>query len=227
MRRAGVAIATTAVMIGMTAPSAPILATESSATTESPPTLTGAAQAEQPAGTPPVQPVHYTVVPGDSLSSIAIAHGLNPQTGWMMIYDANPAVVNPDLIYPGTQLRIPAPDEQLPHRPRPTPPPPASNGGDRAAPRTARRTSAPARSGGGVWDRLAQCESGGNWKSTAGRYDGGLQFHPQTWNAYGGRQYAPSADQASREQQIAVAERVRASQGWGAWPACSRRLGLR
>lgn len=77
------------------------------------------------------------------------------------------------------------------------------------------------------WDRLAQCESGGNWAINTGNgYHGGLQFSPSTWNAYGGNEYAPTAEQASREQQIAVAERVLAGQGWGAWPSCSSSLGL-
>lgn len=77
------------------------------------------------------------------------------------------------------------------------------------------------------WDRLAQCEAGGNWGINTGNgFHGGLQFSPSTWNAYGGQQYAPVAYQASREQQIAVAEKVLAGQGWGAWPACSRKLGL-
>ena len=86
---------------------------------------------------------------------------------------------------------------------------------------------APAVSDGSVWDSIAQCESGGNWAINTGNgYQGGLQFNPQTWNAYGGGEYAASADQASREQQIAVAEKVQAAQGWGAWPACTASLGL-
>ncbi len=78
------------------------------------------------------------------------------------------------------------------------------------------------------WDRLAQCESGGNWAINTGNgYYGGLQFSGQTWSAFGGGQYAPTANQATREQQIAVAEKILASQGWGAWPACTAKLGLR
>lgn len=97
-----------------------------------------------------------------------------------------------------------------------------------AKPKLAPASPPPSPSGGSVWDRLAQCESGGNWSiNTSNAYSGGLQFHPQTWNAHGGGQYAPYAYQASREQQIAIAEKVLASQGWGAWPACSRKLGLR
>ncbi|ATQ31019.1 resuscitation-promoting factor [Rhodococcus ruber Chol-4] len=77
------------------------------------------------------------------------------------------------------------------------------------------------------WDRLAQCESGGNWGINTGNgYQGGLQFSPSTWNAYGGGEYAATANQASREEQIVVAERVLAGQGWGAWPSCSSSLGL-
>ena len=77
------------------------------------------------------------------------------------------------------------------------------------------------------WDRLAQCESGGNWHINTGNgYYGGLQFSQGTWAAHGGTNYAPSADLAPRDQQIAVAEHVLATQGWGAWPACSSSLGL-
>ncbi|MFE1437540.1 transglycosylase family protein [Streptomyces sp. NPDC058739] len=79
---------------------------------------------------------------------------------------------------------------------------------------------------GGVWDRIAQCESGGDWHMNTGNgYYGGLQFSAGTWNAYGGSAYAPTADGASREQQIAVATRVQQGQGWGAWPTCSARAG--
>ena len=77
------------------------------------------------------------------------------------------------------------------------------------------------------WDRLAQCEAGGNWAINTGNgYHGGLQFSPSTWAAYGGQEFATYAYQATRAQQIAVAERTLAGQGWGAWPACSAKLGL-
>ncbi|MEU8032797.1 transglycosylase family protein [Streptomyces sp. NPDC049099] len=78
----------------------------------------------------------------------------------------------------------------------------------------------------GVWDRIAQCESGGNWHINTGNgYYGGLQFSAGTWRAYGGSAYAPTADQASRSAQIAVATKVQQAQGWGAWPVCSGRAG--
>lgn len=78
----------------------------------------------------------------------------------------------------------------------------------------------------GVWDRIAQCESGGNWHINTGNgYYGGLQFAASTWRAYGGTAYAPTADQATKAQQIAVATKVQRAQGWGAWPTCSARAG--
>ena len=90
------------------------------------------------------------------------------------------------------------------------------------------KPAAPAVTRGGVWDSIAQCESTGNWSINTGNgYYGGLQFSPSTWTAFGGGQYAATANLATREQQIAIAEKVQASQGWGAWPACTAKLGLR
>jgi len=75
------------------------------------------------------------------------------------------------------------------------------------------------------WDTVAQCESGGNWSINTGNgYYGGLQFSASTWAAYGGTQYASQANQASKAQQISVAEKVLASQGKGAWPVCGKGL---
>ena len=69
-----------------------------------------------------------------------------------------------------------------------------------------------------TWDAVAQCESSGNWAINTGNgFYGGLQFTQSTWQAYGGQLYAPRADLATREQQIAVAERTLAGQGWAAW----------
>ena len=78
-----------------------------------------------------------------------------------------------------------------------------------------------------AWDSVAQCESGGNWSINTGNgFYGGLQFTSSTWKAYGGTAYAAQANQASRAQQISVAEKVLASQGPGAWPVCSVKAGL-
>ena len=78
-----------------------------------------------------------------------------------------------------------------------------------------------------TWNRVAECESSGNWSINTGNgYYGGLQFSQSTWEAYGGRAYASRADLASRAQQILVAEKVLAGQGPGAWPVCGARAGL-
>ena len=104
----------------------------------------------------------------------------------------------------------------------------AAKSAQASAPRVSTQ-SAPSVSGGSVWDSLAQCETGGNWShpTVSGGFSGGLMFHSATWNASGGQAYAPTAAQATREQQIVIAQKVLASSGWGAWPGCSRKLGLR
>jgi resuscitation-promoting factor RpfA len=86
-------------------------------------------------------------------------------------------------------------------------------------------TPAPTAGADGVWDQIAQCESGGKWNTSTGNgYSGGLQFSPSTWRAYGGK---GSAHQASRAEQIGVARKVQAAQGWGAWPSCSKKAGVK
>ncbi|MHC1558791.1 transglycosylase family protein [Actinomycetospora sp. C-140] len=83
--------------------------------------------------------------------------------------------------------------------------------------------AAPAAHADTDWDALAQCESGGDWSINTGNgFGGGLQFTDSTWNAFGG---SGSPEDASREEQIQVAERVKAEQGMNAWPTCSRKTG--
>jgi resuscitation-promoting factor RpfA len=83
----------------------------------------------------------------------------------------------------------------------------------------------PAQAASHDWSGVAQCESSGNWSANTGNgFYGGLQFTQSTWEAYGGGQYAPRADLASPDQQIAVAEQVLAGQGVGAWPVCGKYL---
>ena len=85
-------------------------------------------------------------------------------------------------------------------------------------------SSSPSVASGSLWDKIAQCESGGNWAINTGNgFYGGLQFTLSTWHAYGG---SGMPNNASREAQIAVAKRVQAAQGWGAWPACTAKLGI-
>jgi hypothetical protein len=108
------------------------------------------------------------------------------------------------------------PVSYAPVKPAPTPPAPRVASANTGA-------AAPSVSDGSVWDRLAACESGGRWNINTGNgYYGGLQFLTSTWLSNGGGQYAPRADLATREQQIAIASKL----GWGSWPACARKLGL-
>ncbi|MEV5702557.1 resuscitation-promoting factor protein RpfC [Streptomyces anthocyanicus] len=77
------------------------------------------------------------------------------------------------------------------------------------------------------WDQVAECETGGAWSQNSGNgYYGGLQLSQEAWEQYGGLDYAPSADQASRSQQIRIAEKIHASQGIAAWPTCGLLAGL-
>jgi resuscitation-promoting factor RpfA len=78
-----------------------------------------------------------------------------------------------------------------------------------------------------TWERLASCESGGNWHINTGNgYYGGVQFNDGTWDGNGGGKYASRADLATKAEQIAIAEKVLDASGWSPWPACSSRLGL-
>ncbi len=78
------------------------------------------------------------------------------------------------------------------------------------------------------WGCVAECESGGRWNANTGNgYYGGLQFSQTTWESFGGLKYAPRADLATSEEQITVARKVLAAQGWGAWSVCSARYGLK
>lgn len=89
-------------------------------------------------------------------------------------------------------------------------------------------TEVPEVQNGGTWDALSRCEAGGNWAINTGNgFFGGVQFDQNTWERNGGLRYAQRADLATREEQIAIAEVTRARQGWGAWPTCSGRLGVR
>lgn len=89
---------------------------------------------------------------------------------------------------------------------------------------TSKKTTQKTTPSGSVWDRLAACESGGNWSANTGNgYYGGLQFSLGTWKGLGGSGYP---HEHSRETQIAMGKKLQASSGWGAWPHCSEKLGL-
>jgi LysM repeat protein len=160
---------------------------------------------------------------GDTLTSIAAAN----QTTFTRLYDANTKIQDPNVIYVGDTLRIPNAKEKLASRPLPEPVPVATAPAveqpapSQAAPvyQAAPRAfvSAPVTAGGTAWDRIAACESGGNWAINTGNgYYGGLQFTQQTWASASGLAYAPRADLASRDQQIAVASKLSLSN----WPVC-------
>jgi len=171
---------------------------------------------------PPVQqmeePVVMVVQPGDFLSKIAEKY----QTTWRRLYDANANIKHPDIINPGDQLRIPKSDEQLVQRLLPNDTAPVISTVSKVKQQP--KNTQPAVSDGSVWDRLAQCESGGNWAINTGNgYYGGLQFTLSTWRRVGGSGYP---HEASREEQIARGQILQARSGWGQWPACAKKLGL-
>ena len=175
------------------------------------------------------QPTHYTVRPGDTLSSIA-RREYGKSADWAAVWWANRhRIHDPNAIAIGQLLRLPATVRHLARDARAAAPAPAPA---QAAPvvsaastttdTTAAVPDTGVPSGGSVnWAAIAQCESGGNWAADTGNgFYGGLQFTEGTWLGYGGGQYAPSANLASAGDQIAVAERVLAGQGIGAWPVC-------
>ena len=178
-------------------------------------------------------PGHYTVKPGDTLSKVA--HDVyGSQADWPALWWANRhKVANPDAIVVGQRLRLTTwhPRKAWIERAAmaaSTPVAPVASAASAQTPSSLPvATSYPSSSGGsysggGVnWNAIAACESGGNWSTNTGNgFSGGLQFSQGTWDAYGGGQYSSTAAGASRSQQIAVAQRVLAGQGIGAWPVC-------
>jgi LysM repeat protein len=162
-------------------------------------------------------PNMVTINVGDTLDGIATAH----QTTYVRLFDANTNIQDPDIIYPGDKIRIPAVDEQLADRPLPANAPVVTASAVSYAPAQSRTYAAAPVSytSGTNWDRIAACESGGNWAINTGNgYYGGLQFTQGTWAGAGGLSYAPRADLATPEQQIAVASNLSLSN----WPVCGR-----
>ncbi len=184
------------------------------------------------------EPKTVTVARGDYLSRLAAANS----TTYLRLFYANTEIANPDLIFPGQVLSVPAEDEALVARALPETAPvevkqqvaanpaadtqPVAPAPTRApAPRQVTAPAAPAVANGSVWDRLAMCEATGNWAINTGNgYYGGLQFTLSSWRAVGGTGYP---HEASREEQISRGIKLQALQGWGAWPACTAKLGIR
>ena len=166
------------------------------------------------------------VNPGDYLTRIAEANNSSVQR----LYDANTFIDNPDLIFPGQELKVPDEKEEIAHRDMPSTSVVAQQVHAEAQASTAPSygsapvSTAPAVAGGSVWDSLAACESGGNWAINTGNgFYGGLQFTLSSWQGVGGSGYP---NQASREEQIMRGQMLQARGGWGNWPACSAKLGL-
>ena len=154
--------------------------------------------------------------PGDNLTVIADSH----KTTYKRLFDANSKIVNPDLIYPGDKLRVPGAKEKLVERELPA----EAVSSAAVEARTTSYSYTPATpvtyNSGTNWDAIAACESGGNWAINTGNgYYGGLQFTQATWAGAGGLAYAPRADLATPEQQIAIASKL----GLGNWPVCGSR----
>jgi transglycosylase-like protein len=89
----------------------------------------------------------------------------------------------------------------------------------------AERQAAEKSSRDSIWDRIAACETQGNWSMRGPSFSGGVGFSNAAWSSWGGSEFAPNAGQATREQQIVVAERIRSGVGLGAW-GCAKKLGL-
>jgi LysM repeat protein len=176
----------------------------------------------------------YKVQQGDTLSSIAAKFG---HSSWQALFSANSGINNPHLIYAGHNLVVPGKGDVKPTR---TVTGTKSVSSKSVAKKSVKqhakkaqvatsvtRSAARASSSGGngVWDRLAMCESTGNWSANTGNgFYGGLQFTPSSWRAVGG---SGMPHNASKAEQIARAKKLQQLQGWGAWPACSKKLGLR
>ncbi len=163
---------------------------------------------------------YVRVKPGDSLTKIA----KRTNTTYQRLYFANKTVKNPDLIYPGDKLRVPDDNEKLKKRPLSSQQAIEASASERTY-RPQKQISAPKAVSGSVWDQLAACESGGNWSINTGNgYYGGLQFTVSTWQSVGGSGYP---HQHSRDEQIKRGKILQARSGWGQWPACTAKLGLR
>jgi len=183
-------------------------------------TNSGSAHA-QPTNTKEKQ-TYVRIKHGDTLTKIAKKY----KTTYTRLFYANKSIKHPDMIFPKEKIRIPNKSEKLKKRSLPSNSSPSTRAmiKENEASPVHKQSTAPNVSNGSVWDKLAACESGGNWSINTGNgYYGGLQFSLSSWRGVGGAGYP---HQASKSEQILRAERLKASGGWGHWPACSAKLGL-
>lgn len=177
-----------------------------------------AAWADEPQGPPPAEAVALAEQ-GRPAKAVALAAQGRPAEAIALAEQVPPAeqARPPAEQVPPPAEQVPPPAEQA-RPPEQAPPPPEQAPPAEVVPPADQR----------LWDSIAACESGGNWSMNSGNgYYGGLQFNRQTWQAHGGQRYAALPHQASREQQMLVATQLRdARSGYGAWPACARKLSL-
>lgn len=152
-------------------------------------------------------PNHWIVEKGETLSIIGSKTG----NTWQDLCEWNrDQISNCDVIYPKERLRLFAPQEGSA---------PANNSGEGTY---HGRTSID------TWERLAQCESSGDWHINTGNgYYGGVQISKPTWDGYNGNQFASYPHRTGKYNQMTVAQRILDGQGWNAWPYCSRQIGMR
>jgi hypothetical protein len=191
--------------------------------------------------TPAGESIVHKVAYGQGLQQIAKKYGFDGDEAFRVLFDSNPQLKQLHLERSGITIRIPVCRARLYRRKLPKPPPPpepeeeeeseqapssgedgsSGGGGGQSDPP---QDDAPPVAGDSVWDKLAECESGGNWSINTGNgYYGGLQFSESSWQAVGG---SGLPHQHSREEQIKRGKILQSQQGWGAWPSCSAQLGL-
>jgi len=164
-----------------------------------------------------------TIKNGDTLTQIAKDYKSTVER----LFDANTNIKDPDVIHPGDKIRIPNKEEKLKPRELPTIQVVSSavTNSSYSYSYQAQPKANYSKVGGSNWDKLAACESGGNWSTNTGNgYSGGLQFSQGTWTSNGGK---GSPHTASKAEQIRVAENLRSARGYSPWPACAAKLGLR
>jgi hypothetical protein len=186
--------------------------------------------------TPAGESIVHKVAYGQGLQGIAKKYGIKGKEPFRVLWDANPQLDQLLLERSGITIRIPACGSELQRRKLPKPPPEPepqepeeaeetqdADGGS-AAESAPEPDPAPAVADESVWDRLAECESGGNWSINTGNgYYGGLQFSLNSWRGVGGSGYP---HEHSREEQIKRGKMLKANGGWGHWPSCAAKLGL-
>jgi hypothetical protein len=192
--------------------------------------------------TPAGESIVHKVAYGQGLQLIAEKYGFDGDEAFRVLWDANTQLGQLRLERSGITVRIPVCQERMYRRKLPEPPPPpkpekkqdkqqqsaqSSDDGkpsDEGSGGNNSEDNAPSVADDSIWDKLAECESGGDWSANTGNgYYGGLQFSESSWHAVGG---TGLPHEHSREEQIKRGKMLQSEQGWGAWPHCAAELGL-